>query len=646
MKINQKMLLKNWIYIAIVFIIGTLGIAIFVWYRGSEHIIKSTDRFGQFYLEERKADIKNEVNQRLDEIDYELKTILVDYEEKVKDRIHEISVAMHQSSLSSIKNENERMTVAVKLYEQITAADEEFLYFAISEEGVLLKSGTDDTLIGDDFYNVQDIEGKFYIQEMLETVGNESGHYVSYYWPKVKEGIPLKKTSYCLHLPEYNMIIGTGYYEEDVQNTLLASFVDRLKTYYEDEGDYIFINSYDSTVLLSGEESLIGTKMNTIINFDNSVLHEKMLEEALQDEGGFVTYRYQKKDSDIPSEKVYYVRAIQEWQAYIGLSFYMDDLNNVANDYTENSKKDQIREVYVIVTITVITALLVILLSRRGIDIQKKYFQQEESLYTKLFMMVDVGILIVSKKGDVLYINDQIQKLMGDSIYDYFENGQLNLQMVSENTYELITENDRTYYLEVKIGAITFSRRNAIIYYLKDVTESIVKSNELERIANRDELTKMSNRRALNNDFEDYCKDKRKMNVVLSIIDLDLFKNINDEYGHDVGDQVIIILAEVFMKRLRSSDKIYRYGGEEFVVILRDVSLLKAKEILENIKDAFSKAVLNTLDIHTSFSGGLVEIKSNQENCQLSDVIKKADERLYIAKRTTRNRLVINDEEA
>jgi len=160
-----------------------------------------------------------------------------------------------------------------------------------------------------------------------------------------------------------------------------------------------------------------------------------------------------------------------------------------------------------------------------------------------------------------------------------------------------------------------------------------------------DELTGLLNRRSFESNFEkEYLRTERyENNLTLAMIDVDLFKKINDTYGHQCGDFVLKQIANAALQTFRKTDSIFRYGGEEFAVILTETDIEKSIIPIER----FRKTV-ETLDltyqnqkIHVTVSIGACQynnkIKSKEEFLELTD---KA---LYEAKNTGRNKYVLNN---
>ena len=166
---------------------------------------------------------------------------------------------------------------------------------------------------------------------------------------------------------------------------------------------------------------------------------------------------------------------------------------------------------------------------------------------------------------------------------------------------------------------------------------------ELKLLASTDALTKLYNRRYFNELAKNILKGERRSSCELSlmILDIDKFKNINDTYGHHVGDDTIVFVADVLRESQRESDVICRYGGEEFVVMLPKTSLENAVFVAEKIRKRIAERVV-CVGGEESF-GITVSIGVSQVNIlvepNIEDALKRADNALYEAKNLGRNRV-------
>ncbi len=176
-----------------------------------------------------------------------------------------------------------------------------------------------------------------------------------------------------------------------------------------------------------------------------------------------------------------------------------------------------------------------------------------------------------------------------------------------------------------------------------DLTQLKELEENLRQMANTDALTGLANRRSFDNHFEWALKNRQRNSEPLSIaiIDIDHFKNINDAYGHQVGDSALIAVASAIKKACRGNDYPARWGGEEFIVLLHgadaDQSLLAAERIREHI------AKVNVVDKNISASVGvstLLPSTADESKPLLDQLISAADKALYTAKTSGRNRVV------
>jgi diguanylate cyclase (GGDEF)-like protein len=173
------------------------------------------------------------------------------------------------------------------------------------------------------------------------------------------------------------------------------------------------------------------------------------------------------------------------------------------------------------------------------------------------------------------------------------------------------------------------------------VQSKIERYRALRRAMERDSLTGLINHRTSKEKLATAIQQARADAHPLSVamIDIDHFKKINDNYGHPMGDQVIRNLAWFLSQRLRKTDLIGRYGGEEFLVVLPGTDTVQASEVLDRIRHDFGqiKHPYNETWCTATLSIGLAQ---QQEDSGVESLIKQADEALYTAKHAGRNRIV------
>lgn len=177
------------------------------------------------------------------------------------------------------------------------------------------------------------------------------------------------------------------------------------------------------------------------------------------------------------------------------------------------------------------------------------------------------------------------------------------------------------------------------------ITQLLDRVRELESKASIDPLTKVYNRRALQSYMDNLFsleQKNRHFNMHLFMLDIDDFKKVNDTYGHTTGDKVLIFLSNILKKTLRDGDKVFRYGGEEFVIILNRISPEQCKLVAERILNLVrSNKLLTKQDqILVTLSIGSTKFKHGDT---MESIIHRADKALYLAKNSGKDQLkVIN----
>ena len=174
--------------------------------------------------------------------------------------------------------------------------------------------------------------------------------------------------------------------------------------------------------------------------------------------------------------------------------------------------------------------------------------------------------------------------------------------------------------------------------------EMIRLHQELDRVstqARHDTLTGALNRQGLNEVLvrEISTVRRKETPLCMALLDIDNFKKLNDSLGHAVGDQALTHLATVARECMRPQDTLARYGGEEFVIILPDTSLEKGIEAMTRLQRELTKRffMTGTEKVLITFSAGVAQLAPDESG---SDAIKRADQAMYLAKRSGKNRVV------
>ena len=162
--------------------------------------------------------------------------------------------------------------------------------------------------------------------------------------------------------------------------------------------------------------------------------------------------------------------------------------------------------------------------------------------------------------------------------------------------------------------------------------------HELHELAMTDSLTGLANRVQLHDSLEQAVQqhDRRQVPMSLIALDLDNFKFINDTLGHDAGDEVLRGVGNLLQKRIRRSDKVFRLGGEEFLILLYDTDAAQSWLVAEELRKTIESMLLLP-DRRVTTSLGVATLQPKEH---WRDWMKRSDDNLYLAKKQGRNRVV------
>ena len=179
---------------------------------------------------------------------------------------------------------------------------------------------------------------------------------------------------------------------------------------------------------------------------------------------------------------------------------------------------------------------------------------------------------------------------------------------------------------------------NEMSLHLRNLIQALL-TNELTT----DALTGVPNRRQMDEQLADAINTATTVlcePACLVLADLDHFKRINDTYGHAIGDEVLKAFSQLLITSMRDTDRIYRYGGEEFLIFMNHVDLEQSEHILDRLREKISRYPLHVEGLaeplHITVSFGIAEVAENES---MRDLTRRADEALYQAKNLGRNRV-------
>ncbi|MBU5334215.1 MAG: diguanylate cyclase [Anaerocolumna aminovalerica] len=289
---------------------------------------------------------------------------------------------------------------------------------------------------------------------------------------------------------------------------------------------------------------------------------------------------------------------------------------------------------------------------------------------------VNEGIIIVNENFDIFFWNSYMETItnikgsnaIGSNLYtvlpslnkNYFKNVVKNIlndgyaMFFSAAMHQDLLDTEERF--NIKISRIQDEHKTSILLEFHNVTGQMAqikqlkkyikelyhvnkelkeKEKEIEDLAYYDQLTGVANRTLFYILAEKYIQKAKRNNSLLGImfIDIDKFKSINDTYGHQVGDKIIIKAANILKKATRETDIVVRYGGDEFVVILPNMKDISDYKIVASKINNLNENVVYMEDkeIKLSFSIGISIYPNDGDN--IDKLIVKADKAMYIAKR-------------
>lgn len=315
--------------------------------------------------------------------------------------------------------------------------------------------------------------------------------------------------------------------------------------------------------------------------------------------------------------------------------------------------------------------------------IQMKQLKEANEYFDSSFEVLPLPMAIKDKNRKLLFVNEEYKKIVrmhqghnrryNDARHEVPQKDIMSLANFSDENMESFIENcnyaiehcaivqqefalghgvDQQNYIYWLTGFETESKKRGLvsIYYDDSFFQSILKrlnkkivdlekeQQNIIRTSTLDPLTGAYNRQVLSGFLEEATNNSKEMGRPFSLLmlDIDHFKQVNDTYGHLMGDQVLQLLVMLLQNTLRDKDYIVRFGGEEFLVILHDTIFENAYRIGERIRKLVEKNMFTPTHQPITVSIGAV---AYQEGEEIKALLQRVDDNLYKAKTSGRNRV-------
>jgi diguanylate cyclase (GGDEF)-like protein/PAS domain S-box-containing protein len=287
------------------------------------------------------------------------------------------------------------------------------------------------------------------------------------------------------------------------------------------------------------------------------------------------------------------------------------------------------------------------------------------------------GVLVLDEQGRIVDINPAMQNILEDEPASYLgQNASVILKQWEQSAEQLLNGSETrtelripkkpSSYLDLRITPLYDDdhKMNGRLMVFRDITDRKEVEHDLRRAmdrlqtqlieigilqsqlreqAIRDVLTNLFNRRYLEETLERELARATRESYPLCVImmDLDYFKEVNDTYGHEAGDIVLKTLAQTVTSKSRHGDFVCRYGGEEFVLVMPNIGIEKARERAEDLHTTINALNIpyGRFNLTTTISMGIAWYPAH--GATKEDLLRAADKAMYMAKNTGRNRVIV-----
>ncbi len=269
-----------------------------------------------------------------------------------------------------------------------------------------------------------------------------------------------------------------------------------------------------------------------------------------------------------------------------------------------------------------------------------------DNISTIFIILNSNGVIVETNKAFLETFSMNKEDIVGKKFSDLMKckyededkcliNGEIDEKKVVSYEIDIDKKNIEKHF-SLRVKDVDFQNEIMKLIILEDLTELIEKKDELKKLATIDDLTNIYNRRYILKKLEAEMKRAKRYNHPLSIvlIDIDDFKNINDNYGHLLGDYILIETSKIMKNHIRETDYIGRLSGEEFLIILPETKIENAFMCGERIRLVIKDLELEGYNQMLSISGGLVAYDYEDS---LKEFVNKAERLLYKAKNNGKN---------
>jgi len=580
---SEKQILKIIVAGPLVFIPLLIIITVFLTLKtNNDTLLTAIDALEKEMVTLEKQTIKARVDSFAELITYRKSVVKEDLKERLKQRVnnaHDIAETIYQHYHTS-KSPQEIKHIITTTLRPSQWNDGESYIWVVDNRGVLqLGPSNIAHLEGQSILDLKDATGKYVIQEEIKICRTLGEGYLEDTFVKPHNGLnrQFKQIAFVKDFGHYGWYFGTAEFLDTAATKRDKELLESISKLSTPRKHSLFVVTTKGEILYSQEAPLSQGK-NVFDGTDKATLKtfRETIELLKHQKSTYITYSWENPDTSEIERKYTYVHTITDSDWVIGSGFY------------ESTIKE--------------------MMAKQTVAMYDVYYSKFRYLIVMSLLFLAIGLLLS------LFLSRYLKR--------HFSQYQSKILATTTELKQL---------------------NNALEEKVQERTQALkTLSKELEVLATTDSLTEINNRYAIMNILENEISRAARYKRPLSVImfDADYFKEVNDTYGHDVGDQVLHELAQTVKERLRDIDYIGRYGGEEFLIIMPDTTAVEATRSAERIRTVIEKHCFEGIDTMT-VSLGLTQWREGED---LNTLFKRLDQLMYKAKERGRNQLVTDED--
>jgi len=554
----------------IVIIVLSVSVRLF-----NENFNNSIDELGGNLYNIEKKTIINKILNISDIVIYRKSIIKDELTLSVKNRV-EIAYKIADNIYNKYKNtksEKEIKQLIITSLETLVWNDGESFIWIVDYDGIFnLSPKYLKHFEGKSIIDFQDATGRYVIQEEIEICKSKGEGFIWDTFTKANEDTDkqYKQVVYVKSFGHYNWYFGSAEYLDTATKKINKRILNIIKEIDSAGSHYIFLLTTKGDILLNkSSPDIVGKNISEIKNIKTKETLVRIVNSVKDRESNYIFYDWINPVSNKIETKYSFIHKIPNTDWIIGTGFYSSAVEE---------------------------------------KIDKKKIDMYEIFYLESKYIIYISLVLVFIASIFSYY---VARKLKNSFIKY----ELDIDRKQNQLYEL---NDT---LELKV--------------IERTSELEKIKNDFEELAMTDMMTNMHNRYSIMDILRKEIKRSHRYKTPLSIImyDIDFFKKVNDTYGHDVGDDVLIELSALVKRNLRDFDILGRYGGEEFLILSPNTTLDDSKHFANRIREEVQNHKFKIVG-HITISLGVVELKADEN---IENVFRRVDSLLYQSKNNGRN---------